>query len=121
MDNLRGLLGIKRIDRVPNELIRELCGVAKGVDERIDESVLRWVGHIERLENDRISKRMYIGECVGSRSIGRLRKRWIDFVCDCLKKRDLNVGQTRRMVYDRNEWRELVRGNAWSIARGMNA
>ena len=39
MGNLRGLLGI-RIDRVPNARIRELRGVTKGVDERIDEGVL---------------------------------------------------------------------------------
>ena len=35
MDNLRGLPGIRRIDRVPNAHIRELCGVRKGIDERI--------------------------------------------------------------------------------------
>ena len=41
MDNLRGLLGIRRIDRVPNTRIRKLCGVTKGVDKRIYEGVLR--------------------------------------------------------------------------------
>ena len=40
MDNLRGLLGIRRMDRIPNAWIRKLCGVTKGVDERIDEHVL---------------------------------------------------------------------------------
>ena len=40
MDNLRGLLGIRRMDRVPNAQIRELCGVTKDVDERINKSVL---------------------------------------------------------------------------------
>ena len=40
MDYLRGLLGIRRMDRVLNERIREFCGVTKGVDERIYESVL---------------------------------------------------------------------------------
>ena len=35
MDNLRGLLGIKRMDGV-----RQLCGVTKGVDQNIDEGVL---------------------------------------------------------------------------------
>ena len=40
MDNLRGLLDIGRMDRVPNARIRELCGVRKGLDERIDEGVL---------------------------------------------------------------------------------
>ena len=39
MDNLGGLLGIRRMDKVPNELIRELCGVTKGMDEWIDEGV----------------------------------------------------------------------------------
>ena len=29
MDNLRGLLGIRMMDRVPNARLRELCGVAK--------------------------------------------------------------------------------------------
>ena len=36
MGNLRSLLGIRRMDRVPNGRIRELCGVTKGVDERTD-------------------------------------------------------------------------------------
>ena len=40
MDNLRGLIGIMRMDRVPNPRIRELCGVTKRVDERNDEGVL---------------------------------------------------------------------------------
>ena len=33
MDNLRGLLGIMRMNKVPNTLILELCEVTKGVDE----------------------------------------------------------------------------------------
>ena len=67
MDNLRGLLGIRRMDRVPNARIRKLSGVRKGVHKRIDEGVLRWLGHVERMENDRNAKRVYVGECAGSR------------------------------------------------------
>ena len=59
MDNLRGLLDIRRMDRVPNARIRELCGVTKGVDEKSDENVLRLFGHVERMKNDIISKRVY--------------------------------------------------------------
>ena len=40
MDNLKRLLGIIRMDRVPNAWIRRLCRVKKGVNERIDEGVL---------------------------------------------------------------------------------
>ena len=51
MDNLRGLIGITKMDKVPNTRIKELCGVMKGIDERI-EGVLRLFGHVERMEND---------------------------------------------------------------------
>ena len=37
---------------------------------------------------------------MGSPLVGRPRKRWIDSVIECFKKRGLNVGQARRMVYD---------------------
>ena len=36
MDNLMNLLGIRRIDKVPNAWKRQLYGVTNGVDERID-------------------------------------------------------------------------------------
>ena len=75
MDSLRGLLGIRRMDRVPNAWISELCRVKKGLDERIDESVLQWFGHVERMERDRIAKRVYVGECAGSHSAVRPGKR----------------------------------------------
>ena len=66
--------------------------------KKIDEFVLRWFSHLERMENDRIAKRVYIGECAGSQSVGRPWKRWIDIVKDCLRERGLDVGQTWRMV-----------------------
>ena len=55
MYNLRGLLGIRRRDRVLNARIKELCEVKKDLDERIDEGVLRWLDYLER---DRIAKRV---------------------------------------------------------------
>ena len=63
MDKLRGLLGIRPMDRIPNAQIRELCGVRNGLDERINEGILRWFGHAERMERDRIAKREYVGVC----------------------------------------------------------
>ena len=46
MDNFRGLPGIRRIDKVPDARIRELCRTTKGVDERNDD-ILQWFGHVE--------------------------------------------------------------------------
>ena len=62
MDNLKGLPGIRRMDKFPNTRIRQLCGVTKEMDEKIDEDVLRWLGQVEKMENSRIAKRVYVGE-----------------------------------------------------------
>ena len=48
-----------------------MCRMTKGVDERTDESVLRWFGYI---------KRVYVGECVSNCFVGRPQKRVIDSV-----------------------------------------
>ena len=40
MDNLRGLLGIWRMDKVPNTQIWQLCKETKCMDKKIDEGVL---------------------------------------------------------------------------------
>ena len=98
MDNLRGLLGIRKMDKVPNARIRKLCRVTKEVDERIDEGVLRWFDHREKMENDMLAKRVIVGECVGSRSVGRPRKRWINALKDCLRKIGLDVRQACIMI-----------------------
>ena len=58
MDNPRGLLGIRRMDRFQNAWIRELCRVMKGIVKRIDKGVLLWFGHVEKIKNDRIAKRI---------------------------------------------------------------
>ena len=68
------------------------------------------------MENDRFVKRVYVGEFAGSCSVGRLQKRWIDTMKECLKKRGLDVRQARRMVQDRTEWRGFVRGNVCGVA-----
>ena len=45
---------------------------------------------MERMENGRIAQRVYVGECAGSRSVGRLRKRWMDTLKECIRKRGLD-------------------------------
>lgn len=41
---------------------------------------LRWLGHVERMEEDRAVKRVYSGRPTGRRPVGRPRYRWLDEV-----------------------------------------
>ena len=103
-------------------MIRELYKFRKGLNERIDEGILRWFSHTERMERDNIAKtsRVYVEECADSHSMGGPQKRWIDIVKEYLKKRELDTREARSMVQDKNEWRGFVKGNAWGVAQEMN-
>ena len=69
------------------------------------------------MENDRIAKRIYLRERASSHSVGRPRKRWIDTVKNCLKKKGSDVREAGTMVYDRSVWRGFVSGNAWDVSQ----
>ena len=54
------MLGIRRMDRVLNAQIRELCRVMKRLHKRIDEVILQWFGLGEKMQKNRIAKRIYV-------------------------------------------------------------
>ena len=60
MENLIGLLSMMRMYKVPNARISEFCAVTKGVD--LMNAFLRRFGHVVRMKNDRIAKRVYSKE-----------------------------------------------------------
>ena len=49
---------------------------------KVDESVFRWFDRVERRENYKLVKSVYVGKCAGSRSVRWPGKRWIDTVKD---------------------------------------
>ena len=48
-----------------------------------DEGILWWFRLMERMENAKMAKRLYVGDSASSYSVGRLRKRWIDTMKEC--------------------------------------
>ena len=78
------------MDKALNAWIRELCREMMDLDERID-GVFRLFSHVERIENDRVAERVYVGECAGICSVGKPRSRSIDIMKVCLKERGLDV------------------------------
>jgi hypothetical protein len=68
---------------------------------------ISWLGHLQRMEEDRMPKKIFTQELERTRRRGRPRKRWKEEV-----ERDLQVLGVRRwreLVTDRNKWRDIVR------------
>ena len=45
---------MRRIDRIRNERIKEMCKWKKGVIDRAEDGVLKWFGHKCRMNEDRM-------------------------------------------------------------------
>ena len=110
MECLRNICGVRRVDRVSNVEVRRRCGKNVSVGQRMDQGVLRWFGHVERMGDDRMAKRVYESDVRGVRRRGRPRKCWMDGVKEVLARKGLNIQEARVSVQDRNEWRSVCRG-----------
>ena len=108
MKCLRSMAGVSRMDRVRNEIVRERTGVRFALADRVDRNVLRWFGHVERMENERLPK-MLVNARVDGRSVrGRPRYGWIDGVKRALRDRRMDVREAKERARNRNEWRAIV-------------
>jgi len=68
---------------------------------------IKGLGHLEKMEEDRMPKKIFTQEMEGPRRRGRPRKVWREEV-----ERDLQVLEMRRwreLVIDRDKWRGTVR------------
>ena len=52
------MTGVSRLDRVRNEVVRVRTGVRRELTARVDMNVLRWFGHVERMDNERLLKKI---------------------------------------------------------------
>ncbi len=48
----RSMCRVTRMDRVKNEEVRRRTGFVRELDERAEQKVLQWFGHVERMEEE---------------------------------------------------------------------
>lgn len=100
MKMLRWSLGHTRMDKIRNEAIREKMQVAP-ITEKLQESRLRWFGHVQRRDPDTVSKRAFDLKVDGKRPRGKPKRRWMDVVQKDIKDNGLSLEDAQ----DRAKWR----------------
>ena len=55
MKCLRSLVEVSRIDKVRNEEVHRKAGIENELANRADQRVLRWFGHVERMDDYRMA------------------------------------------------------------------
>jgi hypothetical protein len=122
MRSLRRMCGKTMYDRCTNAEIRAECKAEVSIIDKIKKGLLRWFGHVERMNGERTTKRIYDASMPGYRSRGRPRKTWHDQVKQILEsghvksrnnrracmRRCMNVEEAKIVCQDRVVWRSIL-------------
>jgi hypothetical protein len=87
---------------------KEIEDILEGADfvKFIKSLRLRWFRHIERMNNERMPKKIMTTKMEGTRKRGIPRKRWIDEVEEGFKF--MGIRNWHAAAKDRQEWRKIV-------------
>ena len=99
MKCFRNLFGVSRMDRVRSEEVRRRAGIERELASRADQRVFSWLGHVERMDEYRMARRVLMAEVSGGWVRGRPR-----FGC----MGGVKVETARQCAKDWKEWRALV-------------
>ncbi len=85
-----------------------------GVVEEVKRQTLKWFGHMERMEEGKMTRRVYMSEIEGGNVRGRPPVEWRDRVQEYVRERGegslRNLEQARRVCQDRERWKLFCRG-----------
>ena len=93
---------------VRNEEVRRRVGIVRELASKADQRVLRWFGHVERMDEYHMARRVLMAEVREGRVRGRPRIIWMDGVKVALGNKGMTVEAARQCAKDRKEWRALV-------------
>ena len=98
------MTGVSRLDRVRNKVARARTGVRRELAARVDMNVWRWFGHVERMDNERLLKKVMNAKVDRRSARGRPRFGWMDGVKRALNDSRMDVRDTSEHARNRNEW-----------------
>ena len=108
MKCLSSLVGLSRMDEVRNEEVRKRAGIERELASRADQRVSRWFGHVKRMDEYRMARRVLMAEVSGEWVRGRPSLGWMDGVKVALGNRGMTVDAEHQCTKDLKEWRALV-------------
>ena len=109
MRQLRDIMSGKWYDKITNEEILRRANLPCMADILIERN-LRWVGHVLRMDNDRLPRQLLYSQLKeGKRNQGRPRLRFKDVAKRNMKWREINLNSWQTMAENRVAWRTATK------------
>ena len=109
MKCLRPMVGVARWDRIWNEEIRRRAGIKETHAEEVDRRVLRWFGHVDRMDEGCWPRKVRAARVEGRQGRRRPRFGWLDGGKRALAVREVGLQEAMQLAREKSVWRELVR------------
>jgi len=103
----RRILGITWKDMVTNDEVGKRSRMGK-LEDILRKKRLRWLGHLHRMPDDRITKQSMEWKGEGKRKRGRPRKNWKTTIIDDLKNMEMSWQDAEQIAEERTVWRSCV-------------
>nr|VZI28741.1 unnamed protein product [Spirometra erinaceieuropaei] len=109
---LRRILRLNWQDRIPDTEVLERTGILS-IYSMLRQIQLRWSGHLVRMDDERLPKRLFYGDvATGSRRQGGQIRRYKDTLMSSLKRLHINPTNWKELARDRPTWRRTVKAGA---------
>ena len=103
---------------IPHTELFEKAGITPA-EHLLLQRQLRWLGHVIRMPDNRLPRRLLYGELtVGQRSVGRPKKRFIDHIKANLLKCNIKPSDLEALASDRDIWRTVCDTGLRSFVNG---
>ena len=108
---LRRILGItkaqQRTGRITSAEVRRRFGVEEMLEDVVAAKRLRWAGHVARMKDCRLPKRLMFGWLPQKRPAHGTKQRWRDRVRKDLKQFRIEESSWFQVAQDRDQWRAV--------------
>ena len=105
---VQSICKVTQEDRRKMKELREEIDMKKHLKMKVAGSRMRWAGHVQRMSEDRLSKRAWKAEEGGRRRRRRPKLRWKDCVKRDIERAGTKGQEWKTIAEDRGRWRELI-------------
>jgi hypothetical protein len=98
----------KQRDGISNDRLYKLTGM-EPLEDTIKKYLLRWAGHVRRMDDTRLQKKILFGTVTrGKKSAGKPKKNWVDhFEEDCART-NIPYGSWTEKAKNRTHWQKSI-------------